>query len=267
MDCHRILSAIARRAAHFGAEFFTSSCELPDLEIRRVGNNWSVRFDGYEFISPILILAVGPLVTRMPVAQNLIKNSEVQITRAVVGILHHRICQRILVFRDQDTNLLNVSPFAGGTSLNLGNQDETVQDPNDGDETLDLTAMNAALTEYAPGIARYPSLRAHFYYCHKIRETSPQPGQASRRYFWSQDTENGLFYFYPGKFTTAHTGVKEMLASIRAQLPPAGVALPATKTSRRAAEAMVAASPYHDVPYSSMKTNERGFVAFISQVM
>ena len=144
-----------------------SRLALTELDMNRADGKWSIAIDGTEYIAPVVIMAVGPLITKMKVAHHLMNEREVVITRSVVGILHKRICQRILVFRDQSTNLLNLSPFTGGTSLNLGLKDDAVQDMEDQSGHLDLTSINAALTEYLPGIGRYPSTRAHFYHCHK----------------------------------------------------------------------------------------------------
>jgi glycine/D-amino acid oxidase-like deaminating enzyme len=273
MDCGGLLRSVLHNSLARGTKMYESSVPLESWQVHRTGNRWTLRNDQTEIACGILIMAVGPLICRMAQHESLFQQSLPGLQRATVGVIDQRICRDILVFRDSETEYLNLTPFPGLTTINLGAKDEHVRDceeypPNQ--EQIHL--MEEMLSLYCPGIEAIPnSVRATFYQCHKVSNDiagSHPPGRtAARHYFWRTDREaRGLFYIYPGKFTLGLASAQSFVRAIRESLPPRKALVPSPIPRRRAAS-MISPSPYLGIQTHYLERDSRGALRFRSRLM
>ncbi len=219
-DSHRILAALMHEASALGGRFYGSRCELAQLQISNDGHAWVVRDSTTEVTAPVLVCSSGALIPKMlsTIQGQTGMEYGIEVQKCVVAVLHHRICQRILVIRDRESNWLNLVPFTGGTTVNMGLVDESPAEVNDVEVPLSLyPEFVEKLRLFVPGMIRSVACGVHFYVCQKIRNTerSSHPARSFgfRHYFWVP-AGNNAFAFYPGKFTLAPLAARNFVRSL-----------------------------------------------------
>jgi glycine/D-amino acid oxidase-like deaminating enzyme len=263
MNCGVLLDAVCRRALDFGVRIEQTNIPLHESELLKVDDRWFFRNSETEIASKIVVSTVGPLITQMPFHERLFPQYLPKIQRGVVGILNKRICNNILVFRDRATDFLNLTPFPGLTTINLGAKDREVNgcleqtggrgidgDTIDQVSGFDIDLMANQLSDFCPNLScPAAGIRSTFYCCHKasnVLGSHPANRQAARHYFWRVDSQSeGLYYLYSGKFTLGLSAAQSLVRAIRGTLPTNRVASPSSAASRRRSSSLIAPSPYY----------------------
>ncbi len=214
-DSHRILSGLVHDALFSGGEIYFSNVALADLAISREQDRWVVDDGKRRITARVIIAAAGAHIPKMRgLLNDPIVESAVQY--CLVAVLHQRLCNRIIVVRAKDSGFLNVVPFDGGTTVNLGSQDRF--DSKDLGPKL-RKVIAEKLTYFVPGL-RGMSCQAHFYVCEKLSNAAssshPSHEYGFRHYFWEVGKDK-FFYFYPGKFTLAPLAAQEFVRFLRSE--------------------------------------------------
>jgi glycine/D-amino acid oxidase-like deaminating enzyme len=273
MDCGNLLRSVLRTSLAHGTRMHESTVPLESWQVHRSGNKWILKNEETEVACGILIMAVGPLICKIAQHENLFQESLPGLQRATVGVIDKRICRDILVFRDPETGYLNLTPFPGLTTINLGAKDEHVRDCEEsGPNQEQIRLIEEMLSLYCPGIEAIPnSVRATFYQCHKVSNnipgSHPAARTATRHYFWRTDRDRqGLFYIYPGKFTLGLASAQSFVRAIRDSLPPRKGLVP-NPVSRRKVASMVGPSPYFGIQTHYLEKDSNGSLRFKSRLM
>lgn len=236
-----ILARLAERATAKGADFHISKSGLKNIKVSRQ-DRWMIKDQDFVATAQTLVSATGALIPEMREVLGDDDETEMKKDYCLVAVLHQRICNRIIVTRTLDSRLLNLVPFRGGTTVNLGSMDK----PHPREIGLKLYEFMAErLTQYVPGL-RQLECQAHFYICEKIANIStsshPKEKYGKRHYFW-KDAGNSLFHYYPGKFTLAPIAAKEFVDFLsRSGLTPWGI----RQSKITSLAPSVASRPYYD---------------------
>jgi hypothetical protein len=141
------------------------------------------------------------------------------------------------MYSTQSSQLMNLVPFSGGTTINLGATDRSEDcDAEPRDSDCDLIAQSVSAC--CPTLT-FRKLRSHFYICQKVRYAGAVP-QNPRHYFWVPVKPN-VFYFYPGKFTLALAAAKRCVTELIKTNQP----FERHAKIRNGPRWSLAASPYH----------------------
>lgn len=234
-DASRLLRTLAEIAVSLGLRIFP--CEQDLCELRFLATESGQPFvqgKGLRVHAKVIVVASGALGGKPWLPW---PDQPPRVQCGVVAVVHQRLCQRLLVVRTQSSQLMNLVPFSGGTTINLGARDRSEDcDSELKDSDCDLIAQS--LSACCPTLT-FKKLRTHFYVCHKVGYAGAVP-QNPRHYFWVPVKPN-LFYFYPGKFTLALAAAKRFVTElIKTNEPFAGRA-----TIRKDQRWSLAKSPYH----------------------
>jgi hypothetical protein len=202
-----------RDASLAGGEIYLSNVALASLKISREQDRWVIDDEKKQITACIVVAAAG---AHIPKIRDVLKDpvSETEVQYCLVAVLHQRLCNRIIVIRAKDSGYLNLVPFEGGTTVNLGAHDTS--DPKDLGPKL-RKVMAEKLTYFVPGLKGI-SCQAHFYVCEKLsngpNSSHPAPEHGSRHYFWELGKDN-FFYFYRGKFTLSPLAAQDFVRFLR----------------------------------------------------
>jgi glycine/D-amino acid oxidase-like deaminating enzyme len=256
-DSYHIMNALALEAARAGGQFMQSACELKDLQFAPDGDSWEVEGGRVQIRTQMCICATGAMIPHFSDRASEISESRarMEIQKCVVGVLHKRICNRILVFRTPESGFLNLVPFRGGTTVNMGASDQSQDSVLRTDIPKRMYRNIAeALARFTPGIRYQLPIGSHFYVCQKIRNVNDTSHPADlfgiRHYFWREDAPN-FFVFYPGKFTLAPIAAREMCEHLTTLLRPRNSIVSQEQSSDPFS---VSARPYYDDPSHVLDT-------------
>jgi glycine/D-amino acid oxidase-like deaminating enzyme len=261
-DSYRILSKLVQEARASGAEFHMTPRNLCELTITFNSGLWRIREDDKIVAeTPIIIFATGALTQTM--MQYILKsNTALTLNKCHVAVLHDRICDRIVAFRSQRAQDLNLVPFEGGTTVNLGAIDRKTTDVNDDLFHSDFYQNFAeTLDQFVPGL-KLKSCQANFYVCQKLSNTEDSSHPASefgtRHYFWLTGRDNS-FFLYPGKFTLAQVAARAFVESLKVHRKP-------ELSKRGLLQSMsppdIAKRPYYDRATHVLHVSETGELEF-----
>lgn len=220
-DSGKILQALATEVFKFGPLLRVESGDLRHVKITRSAGLWKVEVGKMQHSAAIIVSAAGVLNASI-LAESFGDKYGLTMQKSVVGVIHQRFCENILLARRSDSSYLNVVPFAGGVSVNFGAFDVAVEDPNDHEPWANaLMDFGRQLTDFFPGLLKMPACQAHFYVCQKVNNTNapncshPLEKFGNRHYFWINPADN-FFAYYPGKFTLSPIGARELCSKITA---------------------------------------------------
>jgi len=210
-DSFRVMQGLVNAAFSHGDSAFYGHIpgDLSTLSVSKSdGGDWRVSCEAFTVEAPIVVCAAGALNASI-LHKNTGSAAGLTIQKCFVAVFHEQLCKNILVVRSADSGYPNLVPFAGGTTVNLGALDRRVTDPADGKPWAEPYAdLSRQLSHFFPGVVRLPACLVHFYVCQKLNNTNhernpyPLDRYAHRHFFWLEEPDN-MFYFYPGKFTTA----------------------------------------------------------------
>jgi glycine/D-amino acid oxidase-like deaminating enzyme len=273
MNCGDLLRAAMHRALECGTQVLTSPVPLDHWQVRRLEDKWVITNDQTEITCQILVMAVGPAIHRMPERQRIFSKALPTLQRGTVAVIDQRICNNMLVFRERTSDYLNLTPFPGLTTINLGWKDVEVTDCTESNPPEDIIELvEEMLTEFCPGIkVRSNTVRATFYECHKVSNSvagsHPIGRTATRHFFWRRDEAGlGLFYIYPGKFTLALSAAQSFVNNILESLPSRRQII-SDPIPRRRVASMISASPYYGIQTHYLEKNSSGALKFKSRLM
>jgi glycine/D-amino acid oxidase-like deaminating enzyme len=210
-DSFRVMRALAREAFSYGpvASYGHVPGGLSAISVSepRHGQGWVISCEAFSAEAPIVVCAAGAFNARL-LHKNTGSDAGLTVQKCLVAVFHQRLCENILAVRAVDSGHPNLVPFAGGTTVNLGDLDRTTSYDDDKLWPEPYADFGRQLTHFLPGIVDYPSCGVHFYVCQKLNNTNDQRNPyrleslGPRHFFWLE-TRRDFFYFYPGKFTTA----------------------------------------------------------------
>src|SRR5580698_390676 len=267
-DAARILAAVSRRAAALGTRFVNASKTLDHLEIVREGPHWVARDDSFAIHASVIIFATGALVLKQQDSWHFLAAPKPTIQKCAVAAFNSRLCTRLLAFRIREAQGLNMVPFRSGTTMNLGDRDVETSDVLDRrvpDTFFD--GLSDVLSLYAPGISRWRvPVRAHAYICQKVgnelSSSRPSIRYGKRHFFWSE-SQPGLYYAYPGKFTLSANCSSALVRHIQ----NSGVLTKRTSRTQIVPGRIpsICGSPYHIDPTHRLVASKGGEVRFVSR--
>jgi glycine/D-amino acid oxidase-like deaminating enzyme len=263
----RILTAVSRRAARLGTRFLHSSQTLENLSIVKDGTDWVVKDEGFTIHASVVVCATGALVSKQYDRLRFISMEQPSIQKCIVGAFDTRLCNRVLVFRIPEAQWLNLVPFPGGTTINLGRRDEPTTDISDRSVPDNFfESLSDVLSFYAPGIARWRTpVRSHAYICQKVgnqtKSSRPLEQYGMRHYFWSEAQQPGLYFAYPGKFTLSANCSSALVQHIQRS----GVLRKASTHARGPLGTLprISDSPYHADPTHVLIHDRHGAMRFV----
>jgi glycine/D-amino acid oxidase-like deaminating enzyme len=270
-DSHRILSKLVQESRSRGAEFHSTRANLYELEITFNDGLWTVR-DGGEVVAeaPVLVCAAGALIRRI-MNHILTKDSVLTLNKCLVAVLHDRICNRIIAVRGDTARGLNLVPFEGGTTVNLGELDRKTREFGDdsfhvgkipGKQPDEYQEIAEILNEFVPGL-KLRSCQAHFYVCQKVsnpdHSSHPATAFGTRHYFWLTG-DNKCFFLYAGKFTLARSAAIAFAQHLKriVEMPEQ----PKTGFVQAINSPIIAPRPYYAGATHVLKLSDKGELEF-----
>jgi len=214
-DSHQVLTKLAQEACARGAGFHCSTKSLDSLEIRFEDGSWTITDEEVSVRAQHTLCAIGALTPQMIKRLSPRSAHDLPIQKCLVSVFNRRICDRIIAFRSEEALGMNLVPFMGGTTVNLGNTDDAASDAADDWFDTEIYGRDFAetLSIFVPGLQEL-TCQASFYSCQKLSnvEFSSHPIQAfgKRHYFWLS-CPNNCHFFYPGKFTLAPIAAREFV--------------------------------------------------------
>lgn len=214
-DSNAILAAVARLAALSGGDFLQMRGPLCELQYSRVGESWEIQDDQLRIRAQICVCASGALIPRFAdMFGGQVRQEPFQIQKCIVAVLHNPVCENIVVFRNPESNYLNLVPFEGGTTVNMGAKDSPNAAVDDVEISPDkLKEFAEKLSLFAPGIKKSAPIACHFYTCQKLGNVNdsshPLNSFGYRHYFWRKQRDN-FYVFYPGKFTLSWAAARSI---------------------------------------------------------
>ena len=262
-DSYRILRKMVKEAHARGADFHVARVSLCDLAITFDNGLWRVREDGLTVAeAPVIICATGAL-TRKTMQCILNTDCALNLDTCLVAVLHDRICNRIIAMRSEAAQYLNLVPFDGGTTVNLGALDrhtcDVSDDPFDDEHYQNISET---LNDFVPGL-KLRSCQTNFYVCQKLSNTEdsshPVSKFGTRHYFWLACRDNS-FFFYPGKFTLAQVAAKAFVEHFNptVQLPEQ----PKPVSIQPLSPPAISPRPYYDRATHVLHLSEKGELEF-----
>lgn len=219
-DAGLLLQTVLNLSISRGAQVADSKQALQSLRIERQNEYWIIRGNRIHIRAKVVIAAVGALANSLTSPLSLQKPLQMQ--KCTVAVLHRRVCNRMLVVRSRNARFLNLVPFRGGTTVNLGLNDESLDACTDYDPPKEAPRQIAkSLALYCPGLARNKAIGAHFYVCQKVAYMGSVT-RSPRHYFWFPLQDHPVYYFYPGKFTLASLATKNFVREITRHLNVGG---------------------------------------------
>ena len=225
-NSEQFLSYLANLVSQRGVRF-QRTAPITKLHLEKHEDRWRISDNANPVVrSKLLILASGAAMPDMLSRANPPINIEIPLQKSLVGVVHKRLCDRILSIRSEGAHGLSLAPFRDGTTVNLG----AVDQPSVGSRDLNLAPefserLAETLKEYIP--AALPC-NIHFYGCQKVNnteETSHPLSQFGGRHYWWFEPAKGLYCFYPGKFTLARMAAQEFISkniAVRGELKAQG---------------------------------------------
>lgn len=273
MDCGKLLSAVLRRSLRLGTQCVHSSSEMSQWKIFRANDRWITRGSDFEVSSSMLIVTSGPLIATMSLGDRIFPEVKPDLQRSIVAIINRKLCNRMLVFRDEESHYLNLTPFSNLTTINLGAKDTAFSDSTDpaadniGDGERDVIA--GALDEYCPQLLTgRATIPAHFYQCQKVANSipgsRPEGRTAPRHYFWRWGGDR-LYYLYSGKFTLGLSAAHAFVQDIREELTV--YHSPKHRIPRRTIQASIGPSPYRRMATHFLGRDATDALKFYSRVV
>jgi glycine/D-amino acid oxidase-like deaminating enzyme len=271
-DSYKILSAlITETFTRNNVAFRPSGVNLTELEdISRHHDRWRIKNNSFGVVDArAVVCAAGAL---NPWLLNRVTERDdfggMTIQKCLVAVLNQRICNRIIVNRNFESNLLNLVPFVGGTTINLGLLDEESDSFTDTDSTRafrsdTLQTLSKKLNDFVPGLREMPGCEVHFYVCQKLNNTKqsnyPPQIHGNRHYFWVEKRAKApnFFFFYPGKFTLAPVAAKELADRLSKIL-----VRPINHELFKGPTPFVTPPPYFDLPTHTIQISNSDMLEF-----
>jgi glycerol-3-phosphate dehydrogenase len=230
-----VLSALQTAASDAGTDFYATDDNVVPLvkRPRAPRREWAVEWGTTHCTGRAVVLAAGALIpaTLSALRSRLAKEFFVQ--KIEVLTVHKDLC-RAIVATPVDDGAPNLVPFnvggVSGTTICLTKDDQPVNSHTDKrPRARSLRRFPRKLMEWYPSldIADGETVQADLYCCQKLQRhppTSPgttKPLSAFQRGHFVVDhggngetALNGLFTFYPGKFTASPVVAKECAATV-----------------------------------------------------
>lgn len=209
VDTPRFLSALAGEATARGCHFYSATeSRLDNLEFRQLDGVWEIRDGGTSLHAANVVLASGPLLPNlMAKAFGVVVNAEIK--KCLVLALGQAVTSRLVMVRVPSTGLMNIAPYNGGTTVNLGRQDQPAASSDDVHIADQLVGdLLYQLEDWLPGIAAHIPLAARLYACQKL--VFPNSAEFSRKPY-VHAVAPSVTAFYPGKFTLCLVGASRLL--------------------------------------------------------
>ncbi len=182
-EASRLLKTVLNLSISQGTQIVDCAQGLDTLRIQQDDLQVLVEGSKIRIRARALVAAVGALANKLPAPYKW--THPVSAQRCTVAVLHKRVCNRMLVIRSSSSKFLNLVPFRGGTTINLGSRDRMMVDCDDQHiDELSLDEIAQSLNTYCPGLMRSNSTRMHFYVCQKVAYAGREP-RSTRHYFWS----------------------------------------------------------------------------------
>jgi hypothetical protein len=189
-------------------------------------------------------------------------DEELKIDKCLVAVLHDRICKRIIAMRSEAARNLNLVPFDGGTTINLGALDQRTKEVSD--DSLNPNRYQdiaEALNEFVPGL-KLKSCQTSFYICQKLSNVEfsshPLSKYGTRHYFWLT-FPNNCFFLYPGKFTLAQAAARVFAQHLRTPHQPESFSRGSVQSM---APPSIAPRLYYDTASHVLALSEAGELEF-----
>ncbi len=271
-DAGRILKAVARRATALGTDFVNASNPLDQIDVVKEGSRWVVTDDTFAISSSVVVFATGALVLNQQEKWRFLAATEPNIQKCAVAAFDSRLCTRLLAFRIPEAQGLNVVPFRGGTTVNLGNRDFDTGDLFD--RTIPLTffeSLSDVLSLYLPAVSRWRvPLRSHAYVCQKVANevgsSRPSAEYGRRHFFWCEPNDRpGVYYVYPGKFTLSANCSSAFVRHVQSSGLVEKSFTHGSTGSRQ--PPLIGVSPYQADPTHLLVTGSGGEVRFVSRAV
>jgi glycine/D-amino acid oxidase-like deaminating enzyme len=215
MNAQVILKRLVHAAKGGGVSFFKA--DLKRLVMTKMQSAWRVCAGGTNFDADWMVLACGPLLphflSRLQLGSNI---QEYRTTKIEVLSVRESTPSAMVLSGEFGLRGPNVVPFfagKGGFTVTLVAADV---DADAGDESARQVAKEelvAQTNRYFPGLIP-PSSGLSFHVCHKIGRSTGE-----KRHYIVDHLEDGLLFFYPGKFTTGRVAARAALSEMKASNP------------------------------------------------
>ena len=237
VNSYKVLCGLVAEAHAHGAGFYISpKTSLADVHIEQSSDGeWMIRDKGIRLRARILVCASGALIPQI-FDQHVTNNMAFKIKDAVIVSIQQQVCTHIIAIQSEDAHLLNLSPFDGGTTANMGSLDDVAGlDVTTFSERV-LRAFGKTVTEFVPSLFdRITPCTVTTYICQKLDLSVEEmtARDVGLRQSTCLEPENNLFILYPGKFTSAPVSAKNLADEISGRLDkPTGREIPSRFTVR-----------------------------------
>lgn len=202
----KLLYAMTQRARQNGCTYIPHPIDT--IRATRSGAVWRILLEDETYITVSqIVLTAGALIPRIAVEifSQQVKGS---IEQCGVLSLRRRVVDRLVMMPFDASAHMNIAPFSDGVTINCGQifrVSENIEEKWFRDVTINK------ISQFVPSIAAFCPIESRLYICQKFNpETKLLKAGSSCREFYHEQLANGVYVFYPGKFTQCMLAANEV---------------------------------------------------------
>lgn len=207
-----ILNKLMEVACLHGCQtYLLTTCKLHELQASKSGDGWRLQSGELDIDARVVVCAAGAMIpdaVQRMIGQNLGRTS---VNKCLVVAINSQVPSKMLVSRTVKNEFMNIAPYSGGITINLGNRDILARDWTD--DFIDddaLEELQDHLLKDMPLLRSNPDAPVSTYVCHKLNIGN------NRHFHWERCGAD-FFVYYPGKFTQALSSARSIFKDLSTQ--------------------------------------------------
>ncbi|MEM1236375.1 MAG: FAD-dependent oxidoreductase [Pseudomonadota bacterium] len=217
INTHAIMQGLIDEGISFGGEVgFVSESEFIGMRFDEQGSV-SVAVGGHVHTCEELVLTAGPATPTL-LESNGLNHNRYSVKGATVFSLPGFKVDQMTSLQSVVVAGMNVSPYLGGASINLGDLDATLEGHDSRVSPIrSIRRLERIIEDYLPSLKDQLPFAARHYSCQKLEivQSEHSANQYGSRSAIIDRLTDRVTFFYPGKFTSAEWGVKSLINMLR----------------------------------------------------